>query len=135
MEQWWNNTGRWKCKCWERRLVCHKFHIGLGLNQSLCDERMATDRLSHGMVLSVRHGPLLQHLQLTVARAAHTWAGSCVQFLRLKLPCRTTYNRDYHSSCTDSDDGLTGADVVDALSTEREVGDLSLGLVFTLDEE
>jgi hypothetical protein len=56
----------------------------------------------------------------------HTWTGSYIQFL---------WNRDYHSSCTESDAGLTHADVVDALAAKREADDRSLGLVFTLDED
>jgi hypothetical protein len=45
------------------------------------------------------------------------------------------YNRDYHNPYTESDAGLTHADVVDALAAEREADDSSLGLVFTLDED
>jgi len=63
---------------------------------------------------------------LTVTRAEHTWVGSYVQFLQ---------NCDYQSSCTESDAGLTQADVVDALAANREADDLSLGLVFSLGEE
>jgi hypothetical protein len=63
---------------------------------------------------------------LTVTRAVHTWAGFYVQFLQ---------NRDYHSSYTESDVGLTHADVVDALAAKQETDDLSLRLVFTLDED
>jgi hypothetical protein len=63
---------------------------------------------------------------LTVTRALHTWVGFYVQFLQ---------NRDYHSSCTERDVGLTHADVVDALAATRRADDRSLRFVFTVDEE
>ena len=69
MEQWWNDSGRPKQKCWKRNLS--RYHSAYytirmdwpGVEPSLCSQCLATNRLSHGtahfQALSRRHTQLL----------------------------------------------------------------------------